>query len=123
MLRYLAELCWFPQAATKQYVTWESIDSTSAKATLNINKKRVSGVFTFNTNGTLLSFEANRYYSGKDDAKLEKWVIEILEHKTFHNIKIPNKCKVIWKLDEGDFNWLILEIIDLDYNILECYKT
>ena len=33
MIRYLAEICWFPSAALNNYMTWNSIDETSAKAT------------------------------------------------------------------------------------------
>lgn len=119
MLRYLAELCWFPQAAIKDYVQWETIDATSAKATLTINNKSVSGIFNFNKNGTVSSFEANRYYGRKDDAQLEKWVIVNSEHRPFNGVIIPNKSKVIWKLKERDFHWLNIEINFIDYNQLE----
>ncbi len=116
MLRYLAEICWFPQAATNDYLKWESINATSAKATLSLNDKSVSGIFTFNTQGEMLTFEAKRYYGGKEDAQLENWLIESLETKTFNGVMIPNKCKVTWKLASGDFTWLHLEITDVVFH-------
>jgi hypothetical protein len=121
MLRYLAELCWFPQGVIKKYVQWETIGTTSAKATLTINNKSVSGIFNFNKNGTVSSFEANRYYGGNDDAQLEKWVIIIEEYKSFNDIKIPNKSRVIWKLKNEDFQWLKLEVTDIEYNVSDIY--
>jgi len=121
MLRYLAELCWFPQAAIKDYLQWETIDDNSAKATLTINSKSVSGLFKFNINGTVLSFEANRYYGGKDNDQLEKWVIVNSEHRPFNGIIIPNKSKVTWKLKEKDFHWLNIEIVTIEYNVLDIY--
>ena len=112
-------MCWFPSAALNDYITWETIDDTSAKATLTINDKSVSGVFTFSSNGDLVSFETNRYYGGKDESKLETWFVKMDSYKVFNGIKIPNKSSVTWKLKESDFNWLNLEIIDLEFNNLE----
>ncbi|WP_047414929.1 DUF6544 family protein [Cellulophaga sp. Hel_I_12] len=121
MLRFLGEVCWFPSGASNDYITWETIDSTSAKATFKMNQKSVSGVFKFNLNGDIVSFEADRYYGGGKNTKLEKWVISVEDYKVFEGIKIPYKCRVTWKLKEGDFNWLNLEIVDMEYNIHEIY--
>lgn len=121
MLRYLAELCWFPQAAIKDYVQWETIDATSVKATLKVNDKSVSGLFSFTSEGDFKSFEANRYYGGKLDSKLEKWHIEALDYNSFNGIRIPNKCKVTWQLANSDFEWLQLEVTDIEFNIKNIY--
>ncbi|QCX39002.1 hypothetical protein FF125_11350 [Aureibaculum algae] len=115
MIRYLAETCWFPTAGLEDAITWENIDVTTAKATLKINNQSVSGLFKFNSNGDFISFEADRYYGGDENAQLEKWVVTAKEHKEFYGIKIPNKCQVTWKLKEGDFNWLNVEITDIEY--------
>jgi len=122
MIRYLAEICWFPSAALNDYLAWEEIDSLSAKATMKLDNKNVSGIFRFNENGEMISFEADRYYGGGEDAKLERWVIETIESKEIDGYHIPVKSKVIWKLKEGDYNWLNLEITDLNVNKPEMYK-
>ena len=122
MQRYLAEMCWFPSAAINEHLTWESIDENSAKAILTLDDKRVSGFFTFTSEGEFRSFETKRYYGSSEDAKLEIWHIEALEQKVFNGIKIPSKCKVTWRLKEGDFDWLNLEITALEYNKPYPYK-
>lgn len=116
MLRFLAEMCWFPTAAVNKYISWESIDATSAKATLDLKSHQVSGIFRFYESGEPKSFEAQRYYGGGKNSKKEKWFIEMLDFKHISGIKIPYHCKVTWKLPDGDFNWLNLEITDLEYN-------
>jgi hypothetical protein len=116
MLRFLGEICWFPSAALNQYISWEEVDANSAKATFSLNNKKVSGLFTFTRNGELKSFEAERYYGAGEDAQKEKWLVEVLSYKEIEGITIPNKSKVIWKLPEDDFNWLKLEITELEYN-------
>jgi hypothetical protein len=116
MIRFLAEMCWFPSAVINDNITWESINDTSAKATLTINDKSVVGIFTFSDEGNLMSFEAHRYYGGKTNSKLEKWYVKMLSYKTLNGITIPNKSSVTWKLKEGDFNWLNFEITTLEFN-------
>ncbi len=116
MLRFLGEICWFPSAALNRYIAWEEVDVTSAKATFSLNSKAVSGLFTFNENGELKSFEAERFYGAGQDAKKEKWFIETISYNEFEGIKVPAECQVTWKMPEGDFTWLKLEITTLEYN-------
>ena len=116
MLRFLGEICWFPAAALNQYITWEEVDANSAKATFSLKNKEVSGLFTFAKTGELKSFEAERYYGAGEDAQKEIWLVEALSYKEFEGITILNKAKVTWKLPNGDFNWLNLEITKLEYN-------
>ena len=103
MTRFLAEICWFPSAALNDYITWKTIDATSAKAILTINNKRVSGILTFSSKGDLVSFEAQRYYGGTKDSKREKWLVEMFSYKNFNGISIPNRSSATWKLKEGYF--------------------
>ena len=122
MQRYLSELCWFPAAAHNEHLIWEAIDETSAKAILTLGQKSVSGTFSFTSEGDFHSFETKRFYGSDKDAKLETWYIEALDHNVFDGIKIPSTLEVTWRLAEGDFNWLKLEITALEYNIPHPYE-
>ena len=35
LLRYLGEIVWVPSAALSDYITWEEMDSTTARATMS----------------------------------------------------------------------------------------
>ncbi|WP_138433203.1 DUF6544 family protein [Winogradskyella algicola] len=117
MIRFLSEMCWFPSAALSEHISWQEMDNNRAKATLTYKEQSVSGIFSFTEKGDLLSFEANRYYGGSTDSKEEKWLIHMEEYKLFNGLKIPNKSKVLWKFEKGDFHWLTVEITDLKYNL------
>lgn len=119
MIRYLGEICWFPAAALNDYITWEEIDEISAKATLTVNGDEVSGIFRFSEKGDFTSFEAERYYGGGQEAALHRWVVETVDYTTFDGYRVPGKLSVTWKLPEGDFTWLHLEITDLEVNKFE----
>jgi hypothetical protein len=115
-LRYLGEISWFPSAALADYVSWEQVDSLRARATLKVGGQTVEGLFTFNENGDLLAYEASRYYGSKPDAKKERWQVINTGYKVFDGIRIPHRCTVTWKLPEGDFTWLQMEITECNYD-------
>jgi hypothetical protein len=110
MLRFLAETCWFPDAALQPYIQWESIDAQTARATMTWGGISGSGTFFFNESGDILRFEAKRYYDRKEGATLEDWQIINRDWKSINGYRIPVKSEVTWKLKDGDFHWLTLEI-------------
>jgi hypothetical protein len=118
MLRYLAEIIWFPSAAVSDYIQWEQIDTVTAEATMTFGDITASGIFNFNTNYDLISFEARRYYDRKEGATMEDWLIQADQdgYREFDGIRIPASGTVTWKLKEGDYRWLKLEIGDIHYN-------
>ncbi len=115
MLRFLGEICWFPSAAKNDYLQWKSTGENSARANFIWKGKKVSGEFHFNDSGELVFFEAMRYRSSKN-LKKDLWRIDVLENAEVNGVKIPTRCEVTWKLPEGDFSWLRLEITALVYN-------
>lgn len=48
MQRYLGELVWFPTLVLNDHITWQSVNDTTAIATLNYQGNEVSGTFSFN---------------------------------------------------------------------------
>lgn len=121
LIRFLGEICWFPSAALSETITWEEINEHSAKATLTIGDIQVLGIFRFDENGDLRSFEADRYYGSGPEAVKHRWIVETVEYKTFDGYRVPGKSTVTWKLPEGDFTWLHLEITELEMNRFELY--
>lgn len=118
LLRYLAEIVWFPSAALSPYITWEGIDTATARATISSGGVTASGIFKFDPEGEVNSFEARRYYDRKEGATLENWFIAIdaNSYRDFEGVRIPAKSTVTWKLETGDFTWYRLEIADVAYN-------
>lgn len=116
--RYLAEIVWFPSAVISPYIKWESINDSSAKATITYKGITSSGIFFFDLSGCFKKFSAMRFMSGEEDAQLKEWIIEVKETEVRNGIKIPTKMTATWKLDTGDWTWLLLEIMDVSYDML-----
>lgn len=115
--RFLGELVWFPSLALSPYIQWEALDDHAAKATMTYGGTTGSGVFYFNESGDFVKFIAMRYKGNGPEDKKFPWVLTVDGHDTFEGIKVPSHMKATWKLDEGDWTWLDLEILDLQYNV------
>jgi hypothetical protein len=118
LLRYLAEIVWYPSAALSDYISWQQIDATRALATMRYGGISASGVFTFNGAGDVASFSAKRYYDRKEGPTLEDWLVAVepAGYREFDGIRIPARSTVTWRLKEGDFTWYKLRIVGITYN-------
>lgn len=114
MIRYMAEMIWFPQAAVSDYLAWEEIDSTHARVTMRYRGVTASGMYTFNNDGLPVRFEAFRYRDFDGKFSKEIWSVAITEYRHINAVPIANKSEVTWKLKDGDFTWLRLEILRID---------
>lgn len=45
-----------------------------------------------------------------------EWVLEVQDYQFFEGYKIPSQMTATWKLPEGDWTWLKLQIDDVTYN-------
>jgi hypothetical protein len=114
--RYLGEMVWFPSLALSPYFTWEQVNDTTAMATMNYKGTSGSGTFFFNAAGDFTRYSAMRYKGNEPEAKRHEWIMSVQEYQVFDGIKVPSKMTATWKLDEGDWTWLELEVVDLRYN-------
>ncbi|MES2647936.1 MAG: DUF6544 family protein [Bacteroidota bacterium] len=116
MVRYLAEITWFPTAALSNYLSWSLMDATTVKVTMTYSDISVTGIMQFTEEGDLMSFEADRFMGNGRTGSMRKWLVEAKEYKTFNGVRIAHKNAVSWKLASGDFNWADIEVTDLEYN-------
>lgn len=114
--RFLGEMVWIPSLAISPYVTWEPINDTCAKATMEYKGTKGSGTFYFHTTGEFVKFSALRFMGNKANAERYEWIITADGYKTFEGITVPARMKATWKLKEGDWTWLQIEITDIRYN-------
>ena len=114
--RYLGEMVWFPSLALSPYVTWDQISDTAARATMSYRGTQGSGTFFFNAEGDFTKFSAMRYRGNEADSKREEWIMSVTDYKTFEGIKVPAIMNATWKLDNGDWTWLNLEVTDIRYD-------
>jgi hypothetical protein len=121
LCRYLNEAMWFPAAYLSDYIKWEPIDANSARASMTVNGAIASALLKFSDEGKLLDFVAQRFMSSGDKYVKELWSTPVEDYKEFNNIVLPAKGRAVWILKTGDFCYIELELVDIEYNVAEEY--
>lgn len=118
MIRYLAEIVWFPYAAVSDYIKWEEEDALTARATITYDGITASARFCFNEEGDFVSIATKRYYASKGRSTLEDWLVEAEPgaYRTFEGIRVPDRLQVSWLLKSGRFTWFLLTVTDIKYH-------
>ena len=111
MVRYLSEMMWFPSAFLEDNVSFEAVDARSARVTLTDRGRTATGTLFFDPDGSLTEFVAQRY-AGSD---LETWSVPITAYGEFEGLKLPVRCKAVWKLADGDQEYIDVNIVELRY--------
>ena len=119
MLRYLAEIIWFPSAALGPHVSWEPMDASHARATMRDAGRVARAVFTFDAHGRAVRFDAERPLGGGPDARLTPWFGASSQWRTFEGIEVPTRGEVGWQLPAGPFIYYRWEILDVEFNRVE----
>lgn len=114
LMRYFNELLWLPTAYLGDNVQWEAVDDASARATITDQGMTATALFTFGDEGQVVSFEAERHCSVTDE--MEIWVTPIEEYGEFQGFRVPVRGVGTWKLDDGDFTYIELEIADARFS-------
>jgi hypothetical protein len=104
LVTFLSESLILPSVALKDYIEWESIDDTHAKATLSYYGISVSGLFTFNENGEMISFDTDdrEAIDINGNKQKVKWSIVCSKYIEKNGIREPSVLQAIWHYPEGD---------------------
>lgn len=113
LVRYMAEMMWFPHAATSPYVRWEALNSNQARITMEYAGTAASGVYSFDELGNVKAFEAPRYGEFEGQFRKELWHVSTTVYKEIGGQTIGTASELTWKLPEGDFTWLRVEVTDI----------
>lgn len=104
LVTFLSESLLVPSAALQDYIVWEAIDDSHAKATISYYGVSASGVFTFNDQGEMLSFTTDDREASSTDGASEKvkWSVVCSDYEEINGIKKPTLFQAIWHYSDGD---------------------
>jgi hypothetical protein len=119
LLRYLGETIWFPSGALSRFITWDEIDSGSAKATMNYGGTVASAVFSIDAEGRPARIEADRYNDSR--GRNLPWTAESTEYGSFGGINMPVAGTGSWQLEDGEFTYIDWRVTDVQFNVAERY--
>ena len=121
MVRFLSEMIWFPTAWLSDYLSWEEIDSSSARVTMQYGGVSASAILHINEVGEYVNLEASRYMTSGDIRSFERWSTPTMGYGEFHGLRIPARGQAVWNLKSGDFPYIQVEVESVQYDRLLFY--
>ncbi|MDP4109927.1 MAG: hypothetical protein Q8878_07875 [Bacillota bacterium] len=104
LVTVLSESLLVPNVALQDYIIWEAVDETHAKAKIIFNGVSAGGVFSFNEKGEMTSFTTDDRtavdFSG--NKRHVKWSAVCGGYRNDNGIKKPSELRAIWHYPEGD---------------------
>jgi hypothetical protein len=114
MQRYLLEGMLYPMIVFNPYVSYEVIDSTLVKLSIDYQGIKTHAYYHFDQEGTLIKTSAMRYKEPKVSTNRTNCIGDILAYETFNGYTLPSELEVTWALEE-DFTWFKATITDAIY--------
>lgn len=121
LVTILAETMIIPHYAMQKYITWEVIDASSIKGTINYNGISVSGIFHFNQNGECTRFVTQDRYLTKKNNKYQKtcWTATANDYMLKNGVRFPTKFSATWNTDHSDYEYFKGTIKSIEFNKTE----
>jgi hypothetical protein len=116
-LRMLNELVFFPTAYLEPYVRWEAIDDVSARVFMKHWDGEVSATCYFARDGRMVDFVAERFRSTDDGPVKTDWRTPFRDWAEVNGFRIPTAGSGIWILEDGEFEYIRLDIDRVEYGI------
>jgi hypothetical protein len=107
LLRYLAEIPWFPMAILYQpNIQWKQVSEDSVIGSLSVHDVIASVKYQFGHDGLIKSiYVPDREMINGDLVDLRPWLGEFSEYGERCGLIIPNRGKVSWILETGKFTY------------------
>ena len=113
LLRYLAEIPWFPHAAANQsLMSWQQDGDSKLYGTISLGE--VSATVEYRLKDGLIEsiFVPDRGRSVGGKSIPTPWLGEFKKYKKMGNVLVPTYGEVSWLLDEGKFTYFKGNITD-----------
>lgn len=119
ILTWLGEAPLLPSILLSENITWETIDESHVKATLNYKGLSGTGIYTFDDNGFIQSFRTDERARTGTDGSIEfiEWSAMFDEwQKDGRDLYIPNSVRAVWHENDGDLVYFASKGFGVTYN-------
>ncbi len=107
LLRYLAELPWYPLAILYQpKIEWVAVSPDKVTGTLSVNGVTATVEYRFGDDGLIQSiYVPDREMANGNRVDLKPWLGEFSEYKEREGVMVPLRGRVSWLLETGKFTY------------------
>lgn len=117
LFRFLSEALWFPTALLPgRHVEWRSLGADSAEAIITDDDLQARAIFYFNPAGEVVKITTNdKFRDFRGGFHKEEFVMHCRNYKAINNILVPTELEFVWELDNGDFPYAKINVMDIEY--------
>ncbi len=115
---FLAESLLVPNAALQDYITWEGIDETHARAVITYGDISAQGIFTFGETGEMLSFTTDDRALYQTDGTVEhvRWSAVCGDYREQDGYCLPTALQAVWHYSDGDLVYFDGKNVRIEYD-------
>lgn len=119
LLRLLGEMAWFPTVfLDDRYVSWSAIDNRTAKATLTLNGRVVTGLFSFGDDGLPAVFSAERYRDlGNGKSTLAPFTGRPSDFRSVDGLLVPHVMMAAWVVDGQEKPYVRFNVERIEFDV------
>ena len=103
-----------PATLVDKRITWQAIDSNSAKATFTNHAITITAILYFNKQGQLVNFISN-----DRDVNHYPFSTPVSNYKNINGINILTYGETVWHYPDGKFVYGKFNLKDVEYNVSE----
>jgi len=121
----LNDMCFMaPGSLISSNIQWEEINQNQVKAIYTNGKITVSALLTFDNDGRLVNFLSYDRFETSDGKKYRNlpWKTPVRQYADFGGFHLPSKADVIYKRPEGDFCYLVFNLVEIKYNVSQLQR-
>ncbi len=99
-------------------VTWQPIDSLTAKGTFTNKGIAVSAVLSFNQQGELVDFSSDDRFMSADGLTYRnyRWTTPMRNYRDFDGRRLATQAELIWHTPQGEYVYGKFELAGIGYN-------
>ena len=114
LLRYLNEAMWFPAVLVLPNVAWETVDDSTALATLTDAGQSVSAIFEFDAEDRLANMTADRWNDAEQ--AFRPWSTPLTDWGTCEGISMPIAGSGAWGAGSDAYEYIRLHLTEVVYD-------
>lgn len=116
--RYVGEMPWYPTAFLNgEYITWEPVDSSHARAIITDGEHRATVQFSFDDTGRITKVTTDeRYRTVGDQFIQDTWTGYYDNYQEIGGFCVPMEIAAEWNLPDGDFPYVRLRVTAMEYD-------
>jgi hypothetical protein len=120
LIVFVNDMVMWPTAFLSDYIHWEPIDATAARARVTLHGQQFSAVLRFNDIGELVDFiTEDRYRTVGKGAERSMWSTPLRRYREVNGLRIPTEGDAIWHLPEGEFPYIQAAIGEVRYDTFD----